>query len=309
MGRREVAPLRGPFARDWLTHHSPAETAPKPAEQAAPQVRLINRVLPSEDIKLFAPEGSAEGCASGECLPEAATQRPAHSTQHAAPATQHAAPATQRLAPRDAPSRPPTAAATPHAPFATQPAPATQQASPIELHENDEPEPPPAVAAQPRAPASDADRWARAVDQLRQSSPRHGKALTYARFLGFVPEGVKIAFPPDAAFHRAQVTGMGRAMVEAELSRSLGRAIKVLEDTSAEALQAAPKSIAEVEATDRNSRERGIEAKVKSHPALRSVLKHLGGSLEHIAYLEPVDRPPRPASAPEETDSTTPQAD
>jgi hypothetical protein len=126
---------------------------------------------------------------------------------------------------------------------------------------------------------------------VREASPRHGKSLSYARFLGFISEGVKVAFPPDAAFHRAQVTGMSRSLVETELAKSLGRPIKLIEDTSAAALSAAPKSIAEVEATDRSSREKIIADKVKSHPALRNVLRHLGGALEHIAYLEPAPRP------------------
>lgn len=214
-------------------------------------MRLINRVLPSPaveaapgDVKLFAPEGSAEGCASGECLPGEAQEK-------------------------------------------------TRVLSPIELSEADEP-PPDVVEvprAAPRTSGSDDDRWRRAVDAVREASPRHGKSLSYARFLGFIPEGVKVAFPPDAAFHRAQVTGMSRAMVETELTRSLGRPIKLIEDTSAAALSAAPKSIAEVEANDRSSRERVIADKVKAHPALRNVIRHLGGALEHIAYLEPVTRP------------------
>jgi hypothetical protein len=223
---------------------------------AQPEVRLVNRVLPpaatesaSGDIKLFAPEGSAEGCAAGECLPGEEPQK--------------------------------TGVLSPEPP-------------PIELAEADEPPPdivePPRAAPRPSG-SSDDDRWRRAVDGVREASPRHGKSLSYARFLGFISEGVKVAFPPDAAFHRAQVTGMSRSLVETELAKSLGRPIKLIEDTSAAALSAAPKSIAEVEATDRSSREKIIADKVKSHPALRNVLRHLGGALEHIAYLEPAPRP------------------
>lgn len=207
-------------------------------------------------MKLFPPEGSAEGCASGECLPV--------------------------------------------------PLPSIA-AAPPELHEADEPEPPPPVSAAHRAVATDEEKWKRAVDAVREASPRHGKSLSYARFLGFTPEGVRVAFPADAAFHKSQVIGMSRAMVEGELARSLGRPIKLVEDTSAQALQGAPKSIAEVEATDRSTRERGIEDRVKAHPALRNVLRHLGGSLEHIAYLEPVARQPTAAAAsPDESDAGPP---
>lgn len=153
-----------------------------------------------------------------------------------------------------------------------------------------------------RGVASEADQWRRAVDAVRDASPRHGKSLSYARFLGFVPEGVRLAFPPDAAFHRAQVTGMSRAMIEAELTKVLRRPIRLVEDTNAQALQSAPKSIAEVEASDRASRERSIDEKVRAHPALRNVLKHLGGALEHVSYLEPVARPAEPTNTPDEGD-------
>lgn len=241
----------GAIASGDANRSSPVSTA-----SAQPEVRLVNRVLPPGatesapgDIKLFAPEGSAEGCASGECLPGEEPQK--------------------------------TGVLSPEPP-------------PIDLAEADEP-PPDVVevprAAPPRVGGSDDDRWRRAVDAVREASPRHGKSLSYARFLGFTPEGVKVAFPPDAAFHRAQVTGMSRSLVETELAKSLGRPIKLIEDTSAAALSAAPKSIAEVEATDRSSREKVIADKVKSHPALRNVIRHLGGALEHIAYLEAAPRP------------------
>ncbi len=197
-------------------------------------------------MKLFAPEGSAEGCASGECLPEALT---------------------------------PT--------------------------EDDEPPAP--VTSANRTVATDEEKWKRAVDAVREASPRHGKSLSYARFLGFTPEGVRLAFPSDAAFHKAQVLSMSRPMVEGELAKSLARPIKIIEDNSVQAFEGAARSIAEVEATDRSTRERGIENKVKSHPALRNVLKHLGGALEHISYLEPVaHKPAAPAGPMDEGDAGPP---
>jgi hypothetical protein len=149
------------------------------------------------------------------------------------------------------------------------------------------PSPPPAA---PRD--GDAEAWARAVEALRQSSPRQGKSLSHARFLGFAPEGVRIAFPRDEAFHRSQVTGMSRQLVESELSRSLGRPARLLEQNDAEAFDRAPRSIAEVEATDRASRERRIAQKVREHPAIRAVLAHLGGAIEHVQVL---DAPAEPA--------------
>lgn len=187
-------------------------------------------------MKLFEPEGSPGGCASGECLP------------------------------------PP----------------------PLELEvQEPEPEPEPEPVVATKSQSGDEERWRRAVDAVRSASPRHGKSLSYARFLGFTAEGtIRIAFPQDAAFHRAQVVGLSRAMIEGELAKSLGRTMRLVEDTNAAALQTAPKSIAEVEASDRNNRERDIEIKVKAHPALQNVLKHLGGTLEHITYLEAAPKRP-----------------
>lgn len=184
-------------------------------------------------------------------------------------------------------------------PALQRPAASDQRSAPStssEAAEDDEPE---IAAVTATAPATDADKWKRAVDALRQASPRHGKSLSYAHFLGFSAEAVRIAFPPSASFHKAQVTGMSRAMVETELSKSLGRPVKLIEDTTSQALVGAPKSIAEVEASDRFSRERGIEDKVRSHPAVRSILRHLGGSLEHISYLEPVALEPKAGGADE----------
>jgi hypothetical protein len=223
-----------------------------------PVVRLVNQVLPAPspseagpDVTLFAAPGSAEGCASGDCLPSEPVQ-------------------LQR-------------------PGASLPPP-----SPAEF-ELEEEAPAPITQVE-----TEHDRWEKAVDAVRTASPRHGKSLSFARFLGFTPEGVKVAFAPDAAFHKAQVTGMSRAIVEAELARALGKPTKLIEDTNAGAFASAKRSIAEVEATDKATRERGIDAKVKDHPAIRSVLKHLGGSIEHVQYLEPVSAPKVALVAPDE---------
>ncbi len=198
-------------------------------------------------MKLFPPEGSAEGCASGECIPA--------------------------------------------------------QVEPVLAPDLAEEEP---ELPAPSHISTDEEKWKKAVDAVRDASPRHGKSLTYARFLGFSPEGVKVAFPPDAAFHRSQILGMSRALVEGELKKSLGRSIRLIEDTDAGALARAPQSIAEVEATDRNSRERSIDEKVRNHPALRNVLRHLGGTIEHVAYLEPPKKVQSGAVTLDESDAAPP---
>ena len=241
---------------------------PPPAAFTPPQpeVRLVNRVLPSDPLdgpdereeRLFAPEGSAGGCASGECLPE----KPLVLT-------------------------PPE----PSAPSLLPPLPSGPTLYPPE------PSAPPAFVA----PQSDLAKWKLAVDSLRQENPRHGKSLSYARVMGFTLEGVRVSFPPDAAFHRTTVLGMSRAIVEASLSKYFGRPTKILEETGTTALQSAPKSIAEVEASDRQVRESSIDGKVREHPAVRNVLRLLGGSIEHVQYLEAAKpEAPRPVAAADE---------
>ena len=158
-------------------------------------------------------------------------------------------------------------------------------------------EPEQAEPGVPPAPTTDHARWTQAVDAVRQASPRHGKSLSFARFLGFTPEGARLAFAPDAAFHRSQVVGMSRALVEGELTKALGRPIKLVEDNDPKAFDGAPRSIAEVEASDRTTRERLIEAKVREHPATQAVLRHLGGAIEHVQVLEPaIERPLAPSA-------------
>lgn len=120
--------------------------------------------------------------------------------------------------------------------------------------------------------------------------------------MGFTPEGVRVSFAPDAAFHRSTVLGMSRAIVEESLSKIFGRPTKILEETGVTNHAAAPKSIAELEASDRQVRETSIDGKVRDHPAVRNVLRFLGGSIEHIQYLEAVKpEAPLPPNAPANT--------
>lgn len=195
--------------------------------------------LPSPDVErsvkpdtvLFAPEGSAEGCASGDCLPG-------------------------EEAPESAPA----------------PAPAG-------------------------ASGSDAELWRAAVDAVRSKSPRHGKSLSSARFLGFTDDrNLRIAFPPAASFHRSTVFGTGRTMIEEALTSALGRPTRLVEETDTRAIARAPQSLAEDEAQAQAARSNSIEGRVRAHPALKNVLKVLGGSVEHIQIL---DEAPAPSSAAE----------
>lgn len=106
------------------------------------------------------------------------------------------------------------------------------------------------------------------------------------------PGTVRLAFPPDAAFHRTTVFGMSRQLIEAALTRHFGRPTRVAEETGAQVLTSTAPSIAEEEAKETAARHTAIDARVAQHPAIRNVLKILGGSVEHVQYLEPVREAP-----------------
>lgn len=202
--------------------------------------------VPDEpDEKLFAPEGSAEGCASGECLPDGT-------------------PIAAKPAVAAKPVEPPKPAAA---------------ARPVE-------------APRPAVPSSQLEQWKVAVEAVRVASPRHGKSLSHGRFISMEPGTIRIAFPNDAAFHRSTVFGMSRQLIEEVLTKHFGRPTKVAEDNTTQALAAAAPSIAEDEAKQTAARHTAIDAHVAQHPAIRNVLRILGGTVEHVQYLEPVRETP-----------------
>lgn len=106
------------------------------------------------------------------------------------------------------------------------------------------------------------------------------------------PGTVRIAFPNDAAFHRSTVFGMSRQLIEEVLTKHFGRPTKVAEDNTSQALAAAAPSIAEDEAKETAARHTAIDAHVAQHPAIKNVLRILGGTVEHVQYLEPVREAP-----------------
>lgn len=199
----------------------PPAPAPEPAPVDDP---------PEEDTRLFAPEGSAEGCASGDCLPE-----------EAAPAG---------IAPAAAP-----------------------------------------------APNGAADRWRSAVEAVRAAFPRHGKSLSFARLISLSGGEARVSFGQAHSFHRATVFGTARADVEKILAQTLGGPHRLVEETSQQAWTAAPRSIAELEADDRATRERNIDGRARDSQAVKSILRTLGGSIEHIQVLDP-PAPEEPVAPP-----------
>jgi hypothetical protein len=208
--------------------------------EPAPEVRVTNVRRPAEpapepaaDERLFAEEGSAEGCASGECLPDA----------------------------------PPA------------PEPEPEAAPPPTNHGRDNP-------GQPAG-----ERWRAAVESVKAASPRHGTALANGRLLWLRAGEIGVGYIPTASFHRTQVAGgTGKALVEKALAEHFGRPTRlVVEDATGEA--ATTPSLAEQDSQARTAYQQSTEGKVRSHPAIRAVLKHLGGEIEHIQVLEP-ERPP-----------------
>lgn len=132
---------------------------------------------------------------------------------------------------------------------------------------------------------------------MRTASPRHGKSLSFGRVINLAEGEIRLGYPSEAAFHRAAIFGNSKPMLEQTLSAYFGRPTKLYEESSAQLIAQAPKSLAEIEVGDRLVREKDIEAKVREHPAVRSVLRLLGGSLEHIQVLEPTPTLPLDSGA------------
>lgn len=224
--------------------------------EPAPAVRITNVRKPEpaaslstegeDDERLFPEEGSAEGCASGECLPDAA---------------------------------PPEAEPEPEVPMAQAPRSGRDNPS-----------------------RSTAERWRAAVDSVKSASVRHGAALSHGRLLWLRTGEIGLGYRPQEGFHRLQLTSStGKGIVDKALAEHFGRPMKlVFEETAGDV---ATQSIAEEEAHSRAAHEKSTEGKVRSHPAIRSVLKLLGGEVEHIQIYEP-ERPavaaPPPSESPED---------
>ena len=124
-------------------------------------------------------------------------------------------------------------------------------------------------------------------------------SLAHGRVRSIGQEEISIAFPRTAAFHEATVTGSGRAKVEAALSEHLGRKVRLQINNAVDGLEP---SLAELEARQRDDREKGVEQTLRNHPAVRATLKILGGELEHIQVLEPE----RPAALATQAESEEP---
>ena len=218
---------------------------------------------PIDDERYFPEEASPEGCASGECLPDAPPVTPAPPPE---PERESVRPFDIHHAGR---------AAAPVAPMAAS------------------------GRDNPRRPLQ--DRWRATVDTVRDASGRHAKSLASGRLLWIREGEVALAYPPKDAFHKTTVAGgAGRVLIEKALTEHFGRPTKLLVQDAAEGDPgegpgAALISISEQDAQERAHYEKSTEGRVRGHPAVRAALKQLGGEIEHIQVY---DQPARPAAAP-----------
>jgi hypothetical protein len=239
-GAAPVAPPEPPRAPAGAT---PLSRTTEPA----PAVRITNVRKPElppepppyadEDARYYPEENSPEGCASGECIPEAA------------------------------------------APAVPEPDPEPEAA----------PAPAPVVTGgrdNPNLPLI--ERWRAAVESVKAAAPRHGAALANGRLVSMRAGEIVLGFLPAAGFHRTAVTSPGgKTTIDKALAEHFGRAVKLtVQEVSADDTRTGL-SLAEQDAQSRAAHEKSTEGKVRSHPAVRAVLKLLGGEIEHIQVYEP----------------------
>jgi hypothetical protein len=259
-----------------MSQGGPVPRPPEPPAPAQPVVRVTNVRLPPQppppvdDERYFPEEGSPEGCASGECLPEvppAPVAEPEPEVDSVRPFDVHHTAGT-----------------------------AAPLAASMGLSGRDN----------PRKPLQ--DRWRAAVETMRAASGRHAKSLACGRLLWIREGEVALAYPPSQGFHKTTVAGTsGRPIVEKALSEHFGRPTKLVVQDCAEgdkgpagAEVTAPAgtgliSIAEEDAKERAAYEKSTEGRVRTHPAIRATLKYLGGEIEHIQVY---DQPVRPVATP-----------
>ncbi|MCY1016050.1 DNA polymerase III subunit gamma/tau [Pyxidicoccus sp. MSG2] len=267
--------------------------------EPAPSVRVTNvrkqepQPGPSEpspyaeddDARYYPEEASPEGCASGECIPDDVPSEPL-----AAPAA---------VEPMSAPSAPGTEAPVSARPtFVPPPAAAPEPRAPASFAPEPDPEPEPeSTAPAPVARGRDnpnlplIERWRAAVESVKGSSLRHGTALANGRLLSMRAGEIVLGYLPTAGLHRMTVSAAaGKTTIDKLLAEHFGRPVRLsFQDITADDSRATL-SIAEQDAQSRANHEKSTEGKVRGHPAVRAVLKFLGGEIEHIQVYEP-ERP------------------
>ncbi len=252
---RPVAP---PTPRPLAASQGGSE-APAPAQ---PVVRVTNVRLPTppptaqvvaEDERYFPEEGSAEGCASGECLPDAPPAplaEPEPEPDSVRPFDVHhasrAAAPVMAASGRDNPRRP--------------------------LQERWR-----AVVDTVRASSG---RHAQSLANGRLLWIREGEvAVAYAPKDGF--HKLMVSGNGRPAIEKAFAEHFGRPTK------------LVVQDAAADdtSPSAGLTSLAQQDAQERAAYEKSTEGRVRSHPAIRATLKFLGGEIEHIQVYDQPARP------------------
>jgi hypothetical protein len=128
--------------------------------------------------------------------------------------------------------------------------------------------------------------WSKAVSAVTQASSRYGTALSHARLVQLLPGKACLAFAAQAGFHKNSVFGSGRSTIEKVLSEFFGSPIQLVEESAGHSYESAKPSLAEQQATLRESHTRKMETKVHTHPRIQSALSILEGQIEFIRTLE-----------------------
>ncbi|WP_257454253.1 DNA polymerase III subunit gamma/tau [Archangium lipolyticum] len=231
-----------------------------------PVVRVTNVRLPPqetppvEDERLFPEEGPADGCASGECLPDV----------------------------------PPVPAAEPE-PEAESVRPfdvhhASRAAAPMAASGRDN----------PRRPLQDRWRAAvdtvRNASGRHAKSLACGRLLWIREgevAVGYTPKDgfhkTTVSGNGRATVEKALSEHFGRP------TKLVVQDVSEADKAAGPDAGAGLISIAEQDAQERTAYEKSTEGRVRGHPAIRAALKFLGGEIEHIQVY---DQPVRPAAAP-----------
>lgn len=162
---------------------------------------------------------------------------------------------------------------------------------PVIHHEPEPPPPAPVTRSRDNPNLPLIERWRAAVETVKATYPRQGAALSNGRLMSMKNGEIVLGFLPVAGFHRMAVNATaGKAAVDKALAEHFGRPVKLtVQDVSSDDSRLGP-SLAEQDAQTRATHEKNTDSKVRSHPAIRAVLKFLGGEIEHIQVYEP-ERP------------------
>ncbi|MFE8601096.1 DNA polymerase III subunit gamma/tau [Archangium violaceum] len=260
-----MAPASPPFG---MSRGGPAPVARAPEAPTQPVVRVTNVRLPPQppqppppvdDERYFPEEASPEGCASGECLPDA-------------PPVPLAEPEPEAESVR---------------PFDVHHA--GRAAAPMAASGRDN----------PRKPLQDRWRSAvdsvRDASGRHAKSLACGRLLWIREGEVAIAYTPKDGFHKTTVAGGAGRTIVEKALSE-HFGRPTKLLVQdISENEAQQSTGSSLISIAQEDAQERAAYEKSTEGRVRGHPAIRATLKFLGGEIEHIQVY---DQPARPVAAP-----------